>query len=69
MVEGGDFGGEQSECSTHPMIAGVGFTNSQAANQITGTMTGWSAIVFTANASREAFPMLLWQQLCEGISI
>jgi len=40
MVEGGDCGGEQSERSTHPKATEVGLTNSEAANQITGTTIG-----------------------------
>jgi hypothetical protein len=50
MEEGGDFGGEWSGCSTHPVTAKVGFTNSKAANQRTGATIGWSATVFVSSA-------------------
>lgn len=51
------------------MTAEAGFTNSEAASQITGTTCGWNATAFVSRALSCA-PGVFWQQPCdEGISI
>jgi hypothetical protein len=50
MVAGGDFGGEWSGRSTHPVTAEVGFTSSKAANQRIEATTGWNVTVFVSSA-------------------
>jgi hypothetical protein len=69
-VEGGDFGGEWSGCSTHPATVEVGFTNSGAANQMTGTTTGWNVTGLVSNALSWTLGGVFWQHPCEaGIPI
>jgi hypothetical protein len=50
IVEDGDFGGESSRRSSHPVTEEAGFTSSKAANQITGAATGWKFIAFVSSA-------------------
>jgi hypothetical protein len=70
MVEGRDFGGEYSGCSTHPVTAEAGFTSSGAANQMTGTTTGWKVIAFVSSALSWTLGGVFWQQPCDaGIPI
>ncbi len=70
MVEGGDFGGESSGYSTHPVTEEVGFTIWEGANQVTGTTTGWRVTAFVSSALSYKFGRVLWQQPFDaGISI
>ena len=64
IVEGGDFGGEKSGRATHPDTAGVGSTNSKAANQIAGATTEWNASVFVSSALSRTLGGVFWQQPC-----
>jgi hypothetical protein len=64
IVEGGDFGGEKSGRATHPDTAGVGSTNSKAANQITGATTEWNASAFVSSALSRALGGVFWQHAC-----
>ena len=64
IVAGGDFGGESSGRSTQPVIAEAGFTDSGAANQITGATTEWYDSAFVSSALSRTLGGVFWQQPC-----
>ncbi len=66
MVAGGNFGGEWSGLSTHPVTAEIGFTSSGAANQMTGATTGWNVTGLVSNALSWTLGGVFWQQPCDA---
>jgi hypothetical protein len=66
MIAGGNFGGEPSGRSTHPVATEAGFTSSKAANQITGATTGWNVTVFVSRALSRTLGRVFWQQPCDA---